>query len=87
MTKLKVLKIKILSSIIEKLEPSESEYINYEKEIRQSKLDENLGYNAALGFIVLIRALRITLDYFIVFMIRALSIVFVVLAIIKLSYG
>ncbi len=87
MTKLEVLKIKILSSIIKKLEPSESEYINYEKEIRQSKLDENLGYNTALGFIVLTRALRITLDHFIVFMIRALSIVFVVLAIIKLSYG
>ncbi len=87
MKKLKVLKIKILSSIIKKLEPSESEYINYEKEIRQSKLDENLGYNTALGFIVLTRALRITLDHFIVFMIRALSIVFVVLAIIKLSYG
>ncbi len=87
MTKLEVLKIKILSSIIKKLEPSESEYINYEKEIRQSKLDENLGYNTALGFIVLTRALRITIDHFIVFMIRALSIVFVVLAIIKLSYG
>ncbi len=87
MTKLEVLKIKILSSIIKKLEPSESEYINYEKEIRQSKLDENLGYNTALGFIVLTRALRITLDHFIVFMIRALSIVFVVISIIKLSYG
>ncbi len=87
MTKLKVLKIKILSSIIKKLEPSESEYINYEKEIRQSKLDENLGYNTALGFIVLTRALRITLDHFIVFMIRALSIVFVVISIIKLSHG
>ncbi len=87
MTKLKVLKIKILYSIIKKLEPSESEYINYEKEIRQSKLDENSGYNAALGFIVLTRALRLTLDHFIVFMIRALSIVFVVISIIKLSYG
>ncbi len=80
-------KIKIFSKIIKKLEPSESEYINYEKEIRQSKLDENLGYNTALGFIVLIRALRITLDHFIVFMIRSLSIVFVVISIIKLSYG
>ncbi len=87
MTKLKVLKIKILYSIIKKLEPSESEYINYEKEIRQSKLDENLGYNTALGFIVLTRALRKTLDHFIVFMIRALSIVFVVISIIKLSHG
>ncbi len=87
MTKLEVLKIKISTIIIKKLEPSESEYINYEKEIRQSKLDEKLGYNTALGFIVLTRALRITIDHFIVFMIRALSIVFVALAIIKLSYG
>ncbi len=80
-------KIKIFSKIIKKLEPSESEYESYEKDIRQSKLDEDLGYNTALGFIVLTRALRITLDYFIVFMIRALSIVFVVISIIKLSYG
>ncbi len=80
-------KIKIFSKIIKKLEPSESEYESYEKDIRQSKLDLNMGYNSALGFIVLTRALRITLDHFIVFMIRALSIVFVVLAIIKLSYG
>ncbi len=87
MTKLEVLRIKIFSKIIRKLEPSESEYESYEKDIRQSKLDVNMGYNSAIGFIVLSRALRITLDYFIVFMIRALSIVFVVLAIIKLSYG
>ncbi len=87
MTKLEVLRIKIFSKIIRKLEPSKSEYDYYEKEIRQSKLDENLGYNTALGFIVLTRALKITLYNFIVFMIRALSIVFVVLAIIKLSYG
>ncbi len=80
-------KIKIFSKIIKKLEPSELEYESYEKDIRQSKLDINMGYNSALGFIVLTRALRITLDHFIVFMIRALSIVFVVLAIIKLSYG
>ncbi len=80
-------KIKIISKIIRKLEPSESEYESYEKDIRQSKLDENLGYNTALGFIVLTRALRITLDHFIVFMIRALSIVFVIISIIKLSYG
>ncbi len=80
-------KIKIFSKIIKKLEPSESEYINYEKEIRQSKLDENLGYNTALGFIVLTRALRITLDHFIVFMIRALLIVFVVISIITISYN
>ncbi len=80
-------KIKIFSKIVRKLEPSESEYDSFEKEIRQSKLDENLGYNTALGFIVLSRALRVTLDHFIVFMIRALSIVFVVISIIKLSYG
>ncbi len=79
-------RIKIFSKIIIKLEPSKSEYESYEKDIRQSKLDVNMGYNSALGFIVLSRALRITLDHFIVFMIRALSIFFVVLAIIKLSY-
>ncbi len=87
MTKLDAAKIKILSKIIKKLEPSESEYDYYEKEIRQSKLDVNMGYNSALSIIVLTRAIRIILDHFIVFMIRALSIVFVVLAIIKLSYG
>lgn len=86
MTILDAAKIKIFTKIIRKLEPSESEYESYEKDIRKSKLDENLGYNTALGFIVLSRALRITLDHFIVFMIRALSIVFVVLAIVKLSY-
>ncbi len=87
MTILDTAKIKIFSKIIRKLEPSESEYESYEKDIRKSKLDVNMGYNSALGFIVLTRALRRTLDYFIVFMIRALSIVFVVLAMIKLSYG
>ncbi len=87
MTILDAAKIKIFSKIIRKLEPSESEYESYEKDIRQSKLDVNMGYNSALGFIVLSRALRVTLDHFIVFMIRALSIVFVVLAIIKLNYG
>ncbi len=87
MTILDAAKIKIFSKIIRKLEPSESEYESYEKDIRQSKLDLNMGYNSALGFIVLTRALRITLDHFIVFMIRALSIVFVVISIIKLSYG
>ncbi len=86
MTKLKVLKIIILSSIIKKLEPSESDYINYEKEIRQSKLDENLGYNTALGFIVLTRALRITLDRLIVFVIRVILIV-IVISIITISYN
>ncbi len=87
MTILDAAKIKIFSKIIRKLEPSKSEYESYENDIRQSKLDVNMGYNSALGFIVLSRALRVTLDHFIVFMIRALSIVFVVLAIIKLSYG
>ncbi len=86
MTRLQVAKIKILTKIIRKLEPSESEYDSYENEIRQSKLDENLGYNTALGFIVLTRALRITLDHFIVFMIRAIAIV-VVISIITLAYG
>ncbi len=87
MTILDAAKIKIFSKIIRKLEPSKSEYESYEKDIRQSKLDVNMGYNSALGFIVLSRALRVTLDHFIVFIIRALSIVFVILAIIKLSYG
>ncbi len=87
MTILDAAKIKIFSKIIRKLEPSKSEYESYEKDIRKSKLDVNMGYNAALGFVVLSRAVRITIDHFIVFMIRALSIVFVVLAIIKLSYG
>ncbi len=86
MTKLEVAKFKIFSKIIRKLEPSETEYDSYEKEIRQSKLDENLGYNTALGFIVLTRALRITLDHFIVFMIRVIAIV-VVISIITLAYG
>ncbi len=87
MTILDAAKIKIFSKIIRKLEPSKSEYESYENDIRQSKLDVNMGYNSALGFIVLSRALRVTLDHFIVFMVRSLSIVFVVLAIIKLSYG
>ncbi len=85
MTKLELAKIKIFSKIIRKLEPSKSEYESYENDIRQSKLDVNMGYNSALGFIVLSRALRVTLDHFIVFMIRSLSIVFVVSALIKLS--
>ncbi len=87
MTILDAARIKIFSKIIRKLEPSKAEYESYEKVIRQSKLDVNMGYNSALGFILLSRALRITLDHFIVFMIRSLSIVFVILAIIKLSYG
>ncbi len=79
-------KIKIFSKIIKKLEPSESEYESYEKDIRQSKLDLNMGYNSALGFIVLTRALRITLDRLIVFVIRVILIVFVI-SIITISYN
>ncbi len=83
---LEAARIKIFSKIIKKLEPSESEYESYEKDIRQSKLDENLGYNTALGFIVLTRALRITLDRLIVFVIRVLLIVSVI-SIITISYN
>ncbi len=86
MTILDAAKIKIFSKIIRKLEPSESEYESYEKDIRQSKLDLNMGYNSALGFIVLTRALRVTLDHFIVLMIRILVIV-AVISIITMSYG
>ncbi len=86
MTKIKVLKIKILTNIIKKLEPSEAEYINYEKDIRQSKLDVPRGYNAAIGYIVLARALARALDNFIVFMIRAL-VIMAVISIITISYN
>ncbi len=86
MTILDAAKIKIFSKIIRKLEPSESEYESYEKDIRQSKLDINMGYNSALGFIVLTRALRITLDRLIVFVIRAL-IIAAVISIITISYN
>ncbi len=86
MTILDAAKIKIFSKIIRKLEPSESEYESYEKDIRQSKLDLNMGYNSALGFIVLTRALRITLDRLIVFVIRVILIVFVI-SIITISYN
>ncbi len=86
MTILDAAKIKIFSKIIKKLEPSESEYESYEKDIRQSKLDLNMGYNSALGFIVLTRALRITLDRLIVFVIRVILIV-LVLSIITISYN
>ncbi len=87
MIKLQVLKIKLFSKIVRKLEPSKDEYAEYEKNIRQAKLDSNIGYNAALGFIVLSRAVTRAIDHFIVFMIRALSIVFVVLAIMTLGDG
>ncbi len=86
MTKLKVLKIKILTSIIRKIEPSKTEYIEYERDIRQSKLDVPIGYNAALGFVVLSRALRTTIGYFIVFVVRVLIIV-AVISIITISYS
>ncbi len=86
MTKLELLKIKILTTIIRKLEPSKDEYAEYEKNIRQLKLDSEMGYNSALGFAVLSRAVTRAIDHFIVFMIRATAIV-VVISIITISYG
>ncbi len=86
MTKLEVLKIKVLTSIIRKLEPSKDEYAGYEKNIRQLKLDSEMGYNSALGFAVLSRALTRAIDHFIVFMIRVIAIV-VVISIITIAYG
>ncbi len=86
MTKLEVAKIKILTIIVRKLEPSKAEYTEYEEQIRKSKLDNRVGYNAALGFCVLSRALTRTIDNFIVFMIRAL-IIAVVISIITISYN
>ncbi len=86
MTKLEVAKIKILTTIVRKLEPSKAEYNEYEEQIRKSKLDSRVGYNAALGFCVLSRALTRSIDNFIVFMIRAL-IIAVVIAIITISYN
>ncbi len=86
MTQLQVAKIKILTSIVRKLEPSKAEYTEYEEQIRKSKLDNRVGYNAALGFCVLSRALTRTIDNFIVFMIRAL-IIAVVISIITISYN
>ncbi len=89
MTKLEVAKIKILTSIVRKLEPSKAEYTEYEEQIRKSKLDNRVGYNAALGFCVLSRALTRTIDNFIVFMIRALVIMAVIsiITIITISYN
>ncbi len=86
MTKLDAAKIKIFSKIVRKLEPSIGEYDEYEKNIRQAKLDSNMGYNAALGFVVLSKAINRTLDYIIVLMIRLLLII-VVMSIITISYG
>ncbi len=86
MTKLEVAKIKILTKILRKLEPSKAEYTEYEEQIIKSKLDNRMGFNAALGFCVLSRALTRAIDHFIVFMIRAIAIVFVI-SIITLAYG
>ncbi len=86
MTKLELLKIKILTTIIRKLEPSKEEYAEYEKNIRKLKLDSEMGYNSALGFAVLSRAVTRAIDHFIVFMIRATAIL-VVISIITISYG
>ncbi len=86
MTKLEVLKIKVLTSIIRKLEPSKDEYAEYEKNIRQLKLDSEMGYNSALGFAVLSRTVTRAIHHFIVFMIRAIAIVFVI-SIITSAYG
>ncbi len=85
MTKLEVAKIKILTKIIKKLEPSEAEYVKYETEIRQSKYN-SLGYNSALGFVVISRALTKTIDFFIVFMLRVILVI-VAISIITMSYG
>ncbi len=83
MTKLEVLKIKVLTSIIGKLEPSKDEYVEYEKNIRQLKLDSEMGYNSALGFAVLSRAVTRAIDHFLVFMIRIVitSIIVVIISI------
>ncbi len=86
MTRLQVAKIKILTTIVRTLEPSKDEYTEYEKNIRQLKLDSEMGYNSALGFTVLSRVVTRAIDHFIVFMIRAIAIV-VVISIITLAYG
>ncbi len=87
MTKLEVAKIKILTTIIRKLEPSKDEYAEYEKNIRKLKLDSEMGYNSALGFAILSRAVTRAIDHFIVFMIRVIitSIIAVIISI--LVYG
>ncbi len=86
MTRLQVAKIKILTTIVRTLQPSKDEYTEYEKNIRQLKLDSEMGYNSALGFAVLSRVVTRAIDHFIVFMIRAIAIV-VVISIITLAYG
>ncbi len=85
MTKLEVLKIKVLTIIIRKLEPSKAEYAKYEAEIRQSKYN-SIGYNSALGFVVISRALTKIIDFFIVFMLRVILVI-VAISIITMSYG
>ncbi len=86
MTKLKVLKIKILTTIVRTLEPSKDEYDEYEKNIRQLKLDSEMGYNSALGFAVLSRAVTRAIDHFIVFMLRVILFILAI-SIITMSYG
>ncbi len=86
MTKLKVLKIKILTTIVRKLEPSKAEYAEYEKNIRQLKLDSEMGYNSALGFAVLSRTVTRAIDHFIVFMLRVILVI-VAISIITMIYG
>ncbi len=86
MTKLKVLKIKILTTIVRTLEPSKDEYGEYEKNIRQLKLDSEMGYNSALGFAVLSRAVTRAIDHFIVFMLRVILFILAI-SIITMSYG
>ncbi len=83
MTRLQVAKIKILTKIFRKLEPSKAEYTEYEEQIKKSKLDNRMGYNAALGFCVLSRALTRAIDHFLVFMIRVVitSIIVVIISI------
>ncbi len=86
MTILKVLKIKILTTIVRTLEPSKDEYDEYEKNIRQLKLDSEMGYNSALGFAVLSRAVTRAIDHFIVFMLRVILFILAI-SIITMSYG
>ncbi len=86
MTKLKVLKIKILTTIVRTLEPSKDEYDEYEKNIRQLKLDSEMGYNSALGFAVISRAVTRAIDHFIVFMLRVILFILAI-SIITMSYG
>ncbi len=83
MTKLEVAKIKILTTIVRKLEPSKAEYAEYEKNIRKLKLDSEMGYNSALGFAILSRAVTRAIDHFIVFMTRVIitSIIAVIISI------